>query len=147
MLAEPPVETAPPPPSTSPDWSTLSKDVVCPLCDYNLRGLSDTRCPECGYSFIWEEVLNPEILRHPYLFEHNPRRNIRSFFATLFNGLRPKRFWSSLRATHQPRPRRLVLYVFFCASLLLVLPILAIARNAYDLQQDLTYNRAAEKRQ
>jgi hypothetical protein len=25
-----------------------SRDVPCPLCHYNLRGLSATRCPECG---------------------------------------------------------------------------------------------------
>ena len=24
------------------------RDVVCPLCGYNLRGLTSSRCPECG---------------------------------------------------------------------------------------------------
>src|SRR5690349_11255431 len=24
------------------------RDVACPLCGYNLRGLTSTRCPECG---------------------------------------------------------------------------------------------------
>src|SRR3954468_17440650 len=24
------------------------RDVTCPLCRYNLRGLTSTRCPECG---------------------------------------------------------------------------------------------------
>jgi hypothetical protein len=142
MLAEPPLDTAPAP-SSAPDWSTLSKDVLCPLCDYNLRGLSDTRCPECGYTFIWEEVLNPEILRHPYLFEHNPRKSIRSFFATLFNGMRPRRFWSSLRATHAPRRGRLLLYAFLCASLLLFVVIVTFVRTAYETKLFLAQQRTS----
>ena len=70
------------------DWSTVTTDVVCPLCEYNLRGLSENRCPECGYVFDWNEVLHPEIVRHPYLFEHNPKRSIRSLFATVGSGPR-----------------------------------------------------------
>jgi len=65
------------------DWSTVTTDVVCPLCEYNLRGLSENRCPECGYVFDWNEVLHPEIVRHPYLFEHNPKRSIRSLTVTV----------------------------------------------------------------
>ncbi len=26
------------------------RDVLCPVCEYNLRGLTDMRCPECGTS-------------------------------------------------------------------------------------------------
>lgn len=29
---------------------------TCPKCDYDLRGLPEDRCPECGYEFQWEEV-------------------------------------------------------------------------------------------
>ena len=43
----------------SPDWASISHDVLCPLCEYNLRGLRDARCPECGYRFIWMEVVSP----------------------------------------------------------------------------------------
>lgn len=39
------------PPAGSPDWATLHEDVRCPLCDYDLRGLTEPRCPECGYRF------------------------------------------------------------------------------------------------
>lgn len=28
----------------------------CPQCDYNLTGLSEPRCPECGEAFDWEQV-------------------------------------------------------------------------------------------
>ncbi len=29
---------------------------ACPACGYNLTGLTDNRCPECGGIFIWREV-------------------------------------------------------------------------------------------
>ena len=44
----------------------------CPLCEYNLRGLSEPRCPECGYRFEWAELRDPSRRLHPYLFEHHP---------------------------------------------------------------------------
>lgn len=31
--------------------------IACPLCGYNLAGLSEARCPECGASFTLEQVL------------------------------------------------------------------------------------------
>ena len=80
----------------------------CPLCEYDLRGLAEPRCPECGYRFTWEELRDPSRRIHPYLFEHHPERNVRSFFATLLGGLRPTRFWSTLYPTQPSRPARLV---------------------------------------
>jgi hypothetical protein len=29
---------------------------TCPRCDYDLRGLPEDRCPECGTEFRWDEV-------------------------------------------------------------------------------------------
>jgi hypothetical protein len=29
---------------------------LCPQCDYNLFGLTQMRCPECGRPFTFEEV-------------------------------------------------------------------------------------------
>lgn len=31
--------------------------IVCPTCGYNLTGLSETRCPECGSKFTIDELL------------------------------------------------------------------------------------------
>jgi hypothetical protein len=31
--------------------------IACPLCGYNLAGLTEARCPECGAAFTLEQVL------------------------------------------------------------------------------------------
>lgn len=98
------------PASSAPDWDTISHDVTCPLCGYNLRGLTDPRCPECGARFDWPDVIDPQKRLHPYLFEHHPERNVRSFVQTLVGTLRPARFWSSLSSTQPLRPRRMRVY-------------------------------------
>jgi hypothetical protein len=34
--------------------------VVCPTCGYNLSGLSEARCPECGSRFTLDELLGAQ---------------------------------------------------------------------------------------
>jgi len=80
------------------------------MCGYNLRGLIDPRCPECGFTFLWVELLDPSRWVHPYVFEHHPRHNVWSFFRTLIGGLRPGRFWDSLMPSQPSHPGRLRLY-------------------------------------
>ena len=38
--------------------------VNCPLCGYDLRGLVDPRCPECGYRFVWADLTDSTRRRH-----------------------------------------------------------------------------------
>ncbi len=63
------------PPSTSPDDalpnsraddSSVSEDLYCPDCGYNLRGLPAVRCPECGLSVeaLLAEPGIPWVRRH-----------------------------------------------------------------------------------
>lgn len=94
----------------APDWAAIDETIQCPLCAYNLRGLSQPRCPECGYRFEWDEVLDPTKRLHPYLFEHHPERNVDAFFKTLINGFRPRAFWTSLHPVQPSFPRRIILY-------------------------------------
>lgn len=96
--------------SAGPVWDSITHDVLCPLCEYNLRGLSEARCPECGYRFEWAVVTDPRKRLHPYLFEHHPERNVRSFFRTLWGTIRAGRFWSSLSPTQPLQPGRLAVY-------------------------------------
>lgn len=93
-----------------PDWSHLFEEICCPLCEYNLRGLSEPQCPECGYRFQWPDVLDPTRRSHPYLFEFHPKKNFTSFWKTAFHGLRPLEFWNTLRAGQRCVKGRLALY-------------------------------------
>jgi len=123
--AEPPAISAPP-----PDWNAIESDVFCPLCDYNLRGLSEPRCPECGFRFDWPDILDPTRRLHPYIFEHHPERNFRSFWQTALAGWRPRRFWTSLHPAQPSRPRRLVLYwCLVIATLLFVASLIVISSS------------------
>ena len=113
ILADDPARIAP--------SGTQGEAIPCPLCDYDLRGLADPRCPECGYCFTWDELSDPARRFHPYLFEHHPERNARAFARTLLAGVLPRRFWSTLYPTQPSRPQRLVTYWALCAIPLLML--------------------------
>ena len=95
--------------SESPEVAA-DAELLCPLCDYNLHGLIDPRCPECGYTFEWDDLRDPARRKHRYLFEHHPERNVRSYLRTMIGGLRPRRFWTGLLPSQPSRPRRLAIY-------------------------------------
>jgi hypothetical protein len=128
-VISPPIhDDAPPPP---PDWLAVDRELLCPLCDYNLRGLTESRCPECGHQFNWRELQEEKRREHPYLFEHQHRRNVWSFFQTRKASLRSRRFWREVQPLHRPDPRRLIMYwlaaVMLCmliAPLMLITPLL-----------------------
>ena len=116
--------------------------LICPLCDYDLRGLTEARCPECGYAFTWEELRDPARRLHPYLFEHHAERNVWSFRKTLLNSLLPRRFWRTLFPTQPSRPRRLMLY-WALVTLLGVTPfLLAVGYRMYEMDQRMRQQRA-----
>src|SRR6266566_5309974 len=100
-----------------PDWETIEHGVECPLCEYNLRGLVEPRCPECGYIFEWWEVLDPKRRKHEYLFEHHRESNLWSWRKTVVGGLRPGKFWTTLHPTQPARSWRLLIYAL---SILLI---------------------------
>lgn len=108
-------EAPPAPPPDAPDWDAIDEDIHCPLCDYNLRGLTVPRCPECGYEFDWPELLDPTKRLHPYLFEHHPERNFRFFWRTVAGTMRPRRFWRELQPQQPSRMRRLIIYASICS--------------------------------
>lgn len=96
------------------DWSQVSEDIHCPLCRYNLRGLTEPRCPECGFRFTWPEVLDPRLRKHPFLFEHHPERNVGAFLRTVRATWDATRFWAELHPAQPSSPRRLMLYALLC---------------------------------
>ena len=106
--------------------AAADEDLLCPLCDYDLRGLTEPRCPECGYAFEWADLRDPARRKHRYLFEHHPERNVRSFVRTMIGGLLPRRFWTGLLPSQPSHPRRLAIYtlLIFIGALL---PLLLFA--------------------
>src|SRR5438045_1019932 len=121
LASAPPASTPPaaaPPAAAPPDWSTIQETIRCPLCRYDLRGLIEPRCPECGYRFDWSVLLEPARREHPYLFEHHPEKNLGSFARTLIGHLRPSRFWESIQPHQAANVRRLVRYWTLVAGLL-----------------------------
>jgi hypothetical protein len=93
------------------------------MCEYILRGLTTPRCPECGYHFSWEEVLDPNRRDHTYLFEHHPERNVSTFLRTAFGSYASGSFWKSLNPVMPSKPGRLAF--FFMASSAVFLAALA----------------------
>jgi hypothetical protein len=129
-------------PAASIDWSTITEQIECPLCLYNLRGLSQPRCPECGYQFDWAELLDPQRRRHRYLFEHHPAHNLWSFLRTLIGGLRTRKFWTDLKPTHTIWMRRLIIYWLICSSFLVLAPIVASLELAVNVARGNARQRA-----
>jgi hypothetical protein len=110
-----------------PDWEKIEHVIECPLCEYNLRGLSQPRCPECGYAFTWDEIFDKSRRLHPYLFEHHPERNVWSFVWTVIGGLWPNGFWTTLHPAQPSRRKRLLLYlmiVVLVAALPMVIDVI-----------------------
>ncbi|MCK6458045.1 MAG: hypothetical protein L6Q92_16135 [Phycisphaerae bacterium] len=93
-----------------PPRDGVPHDIACPLCTYNLRGLTEPRCPECGYRFEWAEVLQTWRRRHPFLFEHHPDRNLWSFWKTFRAGFKPRTFWRGVQPVQTVHIRRLIRY-------------------------------------
>ena len=95
---------------TTPVPSDSPADLLCPLCGYNLRGLTTPRCPECGFAFTWAELLDERRDRHPWLFEHGRRRNVRTFLATYVRSAFPRRFWRTVTPANPVHVGRLLAY-------------------------------------
>lgn len=117
-----------------PDWATYARTVKCPMCDYNLRGLVEPRCPECGHCFAWSQVTRGHGGRHPYLFEHAAHRPVTAFFRTILAQWNPEAFWTTLRPTHRVNGGRLMLYSEACAAfaMLPVLTLLVVSGSDWD---------------
>lgn len=120
-------------PAGAPDWSSLASELECPLCNYNLRGLAEPRCPECGFAFQWAELLDRNRNRHPYLFEHQERHNIWSFWKTFWRDCRPWRFWRELSPTNPVRVGRLLLFWFLANSLVFGILLAPVPRRLAPL--------------
>jgi hypothetical protein len=128
-------------PAPAPPPVPQSVPLPCPLCDYDLRGLTEPRCPECGYRFDWSDLTDPAKRLHPYLFEHHSRHNGWSFMRTMLGGLRPRRFWSSLKPSQPSRVPRLLLYWLLATLLVPLAYAAAFTDTAVSYAKDHEVNR------
>jgi hypothetical protein len=117
---------------TPPNWSQGATELACPLCEYNLRGLTEPRCPECGFAFTWAELIQGKREAHRYLFEHHPNRNIWSFCKTYWHDSFPARFWRDISPSNVVRPRRLMLYWVVSVLPLFIALFSPFAWNLFD---------------
>ncbi len=134
----PPTDTPP----TARPAGPLDQDITCPLCEYNLRALTEPRCPECGFRFEWPDLLDPARQTHPYLFEHHPKRSTWSFVKTLRGAQFPRRFWTTLHPAQRSRPRRLLLYWVLVTLPVLFMIVALVANETRSIANRLSANRA-----
>ena len=97
--------------------------------------------PECGFKFEWRELLDSERNRHNYLFEHQTRRNVWSFWKTYWRDCRPRRFWREVNPANPVRIGRLLIFWLIANSAIVftaVAPLTAaanrVARNRISMQ-------------
>jgi len=79
----------------------------CPLCEYELTGLTEPRCPECGYAFDWAELRRAAAEERPWFIEHARRGVVWAAVKTFGRALWPAGFWSQLNAGHRGKAGRL----------------------------------------
>lgn len=109
--------------------------VACPRCRYDLRGASaewiescpiDGRCPECGLTLRWSELLGVALPPSAWLFEYAPRRRLAlAWLCTIAATLLAIPLWRGLEMRMPWRPWRLVGMVFTVPLALLLLIHLA----------------------
>lgn len=100
--------------------STISEDLLCPLCEYNLRGLAGNRCPECGHLVDIDAAIQHKRNTLEFLFEHQKGLAYVPFRQTLVKSLRLSGIWRDVQPAHWINARRMIAY-----KLLQVIPLLA----------------------
>src|ERR1051325_4004070 len=102
-----------------PDWATLTIDLHCPRCGYNLRMLTGSRCPECGLDLEWERIVASAQSRiDSPLFEYRWRiEPVGSFIRTIQFAMRPWRLWKRISLADDPDVGGLTRFTVFAFAL------------------------------
>lgn len=109
------------------DWSEAVpiESLTCLHCDYHLYGLTETRCPECGRRFTWDEVLAGYHRRKHPLFEYHWReRPVYFYLRSFFRSLRPRKLWRGFDI-HDP-PAVKPLFVMAAVSVVVAALVLGV---------------------
>lgn len=117
--------------------SSRTPEPRCPRCGYDQRGVVmtwtescplDGICSECGYHFEWADVMRPDRTRLRRFFEHERGlwRSWISALVTLAWAMAPWAFWSRVRLHHEPKPRRMLLWLIVAVAS--IWTVIAVAR-------------------
>jgi hypothetical protein len=132
-----------PSPLSSNDAPALpDRDLPCPLCDYNLRGIAEPRCPECGHTFDFADLLGGHIPPR-WLYEHRRGWAPGALMLTWMRSLRPRAFWSSVRPTLAIHRARLIAYVLQLIALAAILSWLPLF--SYGIVREMGHQRTARQ--
>ena len=94
------------------------EDLRCPRCEYNVRGLEQPRCPECGQTFDPQRVVARAQAQSSGLFEfYFFDRPISTFLRTLRASVRPRRFWGAMHRRWPTQAWGLWFYLAFVLGL------------------------------
>lgn len=126
------METTVDTPVAAINWQSVADEIHCPLCDYNLRGLNEPRCPECGSRYAWSDLFDAARRLHPFLYEHHPERSFPAFWKTLAAGLRPRRFWQGLHPVQPCYRGRLFRYACLTMGVQLLVMVVSHLTWAYE---------------
>ena len=118
---------------------------TCPRCAYDLSAIppswSNTcpltgTCSECGYTYLWRDILRPEYTIPPHFYEYAQLNKLKALRITLLKSLRPWSFWRWVQLHHTPR-RSLFFYLVFSlimlAAAFIPLRLLALFITSYSL--------------
>ena len=99
--------------------SAAPLELFSPRCGYNLRGLPQPRCPECGLDFDWAALAAAERLRRENpLFEYQWRyRPVHAFVTTVARTLWPPWLWRGVRLEVAPAIGPLLVFGLLVALL------------------------------
>lgn len=109
--------------------SHLTKRARCPRCGYSLRGAVESWhescplngvCSECGFAYLWAEMLNDKLYRPRWTIEFVLHRKFISLalLTTAICSFVPWFFWSKLRMSHEMQWKRLGVYLLILFTII-----------------------------
>jgi hypothetical protein len=120
---------------------TASTEIRCPRCGYDQRGVISTwlescpmqgTCAECGLNIEWAEILSAKLKRPHWCLEYaeSLRDGVGRTVASIGTVFLPWLMWRSLKMSHPPRIRRLLLVIIMFAATFALLAYLSARINA-----------------
>lgn len=83
------------------EWISAPDDLRCPYCDYQIAGLPENRCPECGCAFDLKQLKAQDAGYPQIAVPWDEQRSIRSYVRTwILVAFRPRKFAAQFPLCH-----------------------------------------------